>query len=135
MMHSFDFTHLHVHLETLHTHTDEHTHARYPIMVAGMAGVTGPALVAAASNCGSIGTIGAIGLSPEGLRTQIRRVQALLNSPDTPFGVDLLLPKTGKNAKKTNKDYVSAHIDDTHTHMCVRLCTISTKFATSPDTH
>ena len=76
-------------------------------MVAGMAGVTGPDLVAAASNCGSIGTIGAIGLSPEGLKEQIRRVKALLNSPDLPFGVDLLLPKTGKDAKKTNKDYVS----------------------------
>ena len=74
-------------------------------MVAGMAGVTGPKIVAAASNCGGIGTIGAIGLSPEALKKQIVATKALLNAPDLPFGVDLLLPKVGKGAKKTNKDY------------------------------
>ena len=84
----------------------------YPVMLAGMAGVTGPKLVAAASNCGGIGTIGAIGLSPEGLKKQIEETKALLREPGLPFGVDLLLPKVGKGAKKTNKDYTGGKLGE-----------------------
>ena len=75
-----------------------------PIMVAGMAPTTGPELAAAASNFGGFGTMGCSSLSPEGLRSTIRECKALLN-PGRPMGVDLLLPKTGEGAKKTNKSY------------------------------
>ena len=45
MMQSIDFVVHNIHLEAMHRHTDDHTNARYLIMVTGMTGVTGPALV------------------------------------------------------------------------------------------
>mmetsp|Transcript_55169 Transcript_55169/g.118524 ORF Transcript_55169/g.118524 Transcript_55169/m.118524 type:complete len:381 (-) Transcript_55169:51-1193(-) len=89
---------------------------RYPIMCAGMGHVTGCDLVAAVSNAGGIGTFGAIGLSPEGLQAEVRKVKGMLK-PGTsiagtvPFGVDLLLPQVGGNARKTNKDYTGGQLD------------------------
>ena len=50
-------------------------------MLAGMAGVSGPDLVAGVSNAGGIGTIGAIGLSPEDLRQAVRRTRKLTSKP------------------------------------------------------
>ena len=78
-----------------------------PIMLAGMAGVSGPDLVAGVSNAGGIGTIGAIGLSPEDLRQAVRRTRKLTSKP---IGVDLLLPKIGGSARKTNKDYTGGQL-------------------------
>jgi NAD(P)H-dependent flavin oxidoreductase YrpB (nitropropane dioxygenase family) len=98
--------------ETISTPLTALLKIKYPLMVAGMAGVTGPKLVAAASNAGGIGTIGAIGLSPDGLRQQIIATKALLDSPGLPFGVDLLLPKVGAGAKKTNKDYTGGKLGE-----------------------
>ena len=79
-----------------------------PIMSAGMAGVAGPDLVAAVSNAGGIGTIGAIGLSPDELRDCIRHTRTMTSKP---IGVDLLLPKVGGNARKTNKDYTGGQLN------------------------
>lgn len=73
-------------------------------MVAGMAPTSGPELAAAVSNAGGFGTMGCASLSPEGLRRTIRQCQSLLD-PGRPMGVDLLLPKVGAGAKKTNKSY------------------------------
>jgi NAD(P)H-dependent flavin oxidoreductase YrpB (nitropropane dioxygenase family) len=98
--------------ETIRTPLCDLLKIKYPVMVAGMAGVTGPELVAAASNAGGIGTIGAIGLSPEGLKAQIKATKALLADPSLPFGVDLLLPKTGQGAKVTNKDYTGGKLGE-----------------------
>ena len=83
---------------------------KYPIMCAGMAHVTGADLASAVTNAGGIGTIGAIGLSPDGLRNEIRKLKSMLLpgkslSGTLPFGVDLLLPKVGGKARATNKDY------------------------------
>jgi NAD(P)H-dependent flavin oxidoreductase YrpB (nitropropane dioxygenase family) len=83
---------------------------KYPIMCAGMAHVTGAELAAAVSNAGGIGTIGAIGLNPKGLRDEIQKLKSLLKPGNSicgtlPFGIDLLLPKIGGNARKTNSDY------------------------------
>ena len=78
-----------------------------PIMLAGMAGVSGPELVASVSNAGGIGTIGAIGLSPEDLRQAVRQTRKLTSKP---IGVDLLLPKIGGSARKTNKDYTGGQL-------------------------
>ena len=83
---------------------------KYPIMGAGMGGVAGAELVSAVSNAGGIGTVGAIGLSPEGLRAECRRTAAMLN-PGCPYGVDLLLPKQGGGARKTNKDYTGGQME------------------------
>eukprot|EP00854_Cymbomonas_tetramitiformis_P013864 gene13865-16385_t len=81
----------------------------HPVMCAGMGGITYSKLVAAVSNCGGIGTVGAIGLDPEGLREEIKNCKKLLK-PGVPFGVDLLLPKLGAGARKTNKDYTGGKL-------------------------
>lgn len=62
----------------------------YPIILAGMGGVSGPTLVAAVSNAGGLGVLGAAGLNAEQLRDWITKTRKLT---DRPFGVDLLLPK------------------------------------------
>ena len=62
----------------------------HPIMCAGMGRITGAELAGAVSEAGGIGTLGMIGLSPAGMREQIRKVKAIT---DKPYGVDLLLPQ------------------------------------------
>lgn len=61
----------------------------YPIILAGMGGVSRADLVAAISNAGGLGVIGAAAMGPDELRAEIRRVKELT---DKPFGVDILLP-------------------------------------------
>ena len=60
-----------------------------PILLAGMGGVSMAPLVAAVSNGGGLGIMGAANLSPDDLRTEIRKVRTLT---DKPFAVDLLAP-------------------------------------------
>lgn len=62
---------------------------RYPIILAGMGGASGPELAAAVSNAGGLGVIGAAMQEPDGLDEWIRRVRSLTSEP---FGVDTLLP-------------------------------------------
>jgi NAD(P)H-dependent flavin oxidoreductase YrpB (nitropropane dioxygenase family) len=78
---------------------------KHPIMLAGMAGAAGPELAAAVTNAGGLGSIGGIGFEPEALRKTIKMLKSDLQDPNAPFGVDLLLPQVGGNARKTNKDY------------------------------
>ncbi len=61
----------------------------YPIILAGMGGVSMAPLVAAVSNAGGLGVMGAANLSPDGLRDEIRKTKALTQKP---FAVDLLAP-------------------------------------------
>jgi enoyl-[acyl-carrier protein] reductase II len=61
----------------------------YPIFLAGMGGVSMAPLVAAVSNAGGLGIMGAANLSPDDLRDEIRKTQALTKKP---FAVDLLAP-------------------------------------------
>jgi enoyl-[acyl-carrier protein] reductase II len=60
-----------------------------PILLAGMGGVSMAPLVAAVSNAGGLGIMGAANLSPDDLRTEIRKVKTLTSRP---FAVDLLAP-------------------------------------------
>jgi len=60
---------------------------KYPIMLAGMGGVSYAELVAAVSNAGGFGTLGMAGRSPDEIKTEIKKVRDLT---DKPFGVDLL---------------------------------------------
>lgn len=60
---------------------------KYPIMLAGMGGVSYAELAAAVSEAGGFGTLGMAGHDPEFIRTEMRKVRALT---DKPFGVDLL---------------------------------------------
>jgi enoyl-[acyl-carrier protein] reductase II len=61
----------------------------YPIFLAGMGGVSMAPLVAAVSNAGGLGVMGAAALSPDDLRTEIRKTRKLTQKP---FAVDLLAP-------------------------------------------
>lgn len=74
---------------------------QHPIMLAGMHIASGPKLAAAVANAGGFGTIGGLGFTPDELRKQISELKSYLRKKDTPFGVDLLLPQIGGNARKT----------------------------------
>ncbi len=69
----------------------------YPIMLAGMAYVAVPKLVAAVSNAGGLGMLNPVIYTPEGAREAIREVRSLT---DKPFAVNitLLLPGARENA-------------------------------------
>lgn len=73
----------------LHTPLCDRLGIQYPIVLAGMGGVSMHKLVAAVSNAGGLGVIGAATLDAEGLRREIRKTRELT---DKPFAVDLLAP-------------------------------------------
>jgi len=83
----------------------------HPIMLAGMASVCGADLAAAVSNAGGMGSFGGVTMSPDGLRKEIQYTKEQL-LPGKPFGVDLLLPKVGGTARKTNKDYTDGALSE-----------------------
>ncbi|ORX36379.1 putative 2-nitropropane dioxygenase [Kockovaella imperatae] len=85
---------------------------QHPIMLAGMNVAAGPELAAAVSNAGGLGVIGGLGYTPKQLRNIIKEIKSSLKSPDLPFGVDLLIPSLGPNARKTNYDYTKGHLDE-----------------------
>lgn len=62
---------------------------QYPVVLAGMGGVSMHRLVAAVSNAGGLGVIGAATLDARGLRYEIEQTRKLT---DKPFAVDLLAP-------------------------------------------
>ncbi len=65
----------------------------FPIMLAGMGGVSYHRLVAAVSEAGGIGTLGASTMSPEELPVEMAAVRELTSKP---FGVDLLTALPGQ---------------------------------------
>ena len=71
----------------LHTKLCDLLGVEYPIMLAGMGGVSYAELAAAVSNAGGYGVLGMAGRTPEFIRDQMRLVKTLT---DKPFGVDLL---------------------------------------------
>ncbi|PWN88995.1 2-nitropropane dioxygenase [Acaromyces ingoldii] len=83
-----------------------------PIMLAGMNVAAGPDLAAAVTNAGGIGVIGGVGYTPEFLKEQINELKAGLDDKNAPFGVDLLLPQVGGNARKTNYDYTEGKLPE-----------------------
>jgi len=85
---------------------------RHPIVQAGMNVAAGPELAAAVTNAGGLGVIGGLNYTPKMLREMIRELKDLLNDKNAPFGVDLLLPKVGEGARKTNYDYTKGQLDE-----------------------
>lgn len=85
---------------------------QHPILLAGMNVAAGPELAAAVTNAGGLGVIGGVGYTPKILRSQIRAIKADLKDKNAPFGVDLLLPQVGGNARKTNYDYTHGHLPE-----------------------
>jgi NAD(P)H-dependent flavin oxidoreductase YrpB (nitropropane dioxygenase family) len=84
---------------------------RHPILLAGMGQTSGAPLAAAVSNAGGLGVIGGVGYTPQMLRDMIAELKAGLKDPSLPFGVDLLIPQVGGNARKTNLDYTKGTLD------------------------
>jgi len=46
------------------------------------------------------------------LKEQIDELKEGLKDKNGPFGVDLLIPQVGGNARKTNYDYTHGHLDE-----------------------
>lgn len=61
----------------------------YPVILAGMGGVSTAELVAAVSEAGGLGVVGAASMPPDEIERQVRRIRDLTSKP---FGVDVLLP-------------------------------------------
>ena len=68
----------------------------------GMNIAAGPKLAATVTNSGGIGVIGGLRQSPEMLQKSINDLKKRLENKDAPFGIDLLIPQVGGNARKTN---------------------------------
>ncbi|KAJ8469657.1 hypothetical protein ONZ51_g8849 [Trametes cubensis] len=82
----------------------------HPVMLAGMNVAAGPKLAAAVTNAGGIGVIGGVRQSPKILQDNIDELKSHLEDPNAPFGVDLLIPQVGGNARKTNYDYTNGQL-------------------------
>lgn len=87
--------------EQIRTVTTDLLKINHPVMLAGMNVAAGPKLAAAVSNAGGIGVIGGVGYTPDMLREQIAELKGFLKDKNAPFGVDLLIPQVGGNARKT----------------------------------
>lgn len=99
------------------------------MFVVGMNVAAGPRLAAAVTNAGEsssfdiiyeadvtpqggIGVIGGVRQTPKFLQGSIDELKSHLEDKNAPFGVDLLLPQVGGNARKTNKDYTDGHLPE-----------------------
>ena len=51
--------------------------------------------------------MGGVGYTPEFLQLKIDELKADLVDKNGPFGIDLLLPQVGGNARATNRDYTA----------------------------
>ena len=74
--------------DTFHTPLCDVLGISYPVLQAPMAGVAGPALVAAVCEAGGMGILPGIGLTPDDLRRHIAEVRSRTKRP---FGVNLVL--------------------------------------------
>mmetsp|Transcript_90951 Transcript_90951/g.283374 ORF Transcript_90951/g.283374 Transcript_90951/m.283374 type:complete len:348 (+) Transcript_90951:127-1170(+) len=95
----------------LNTALTEMLGVEHPVMLAGMGPISGHEVVAAVSNAGGFGTLGlgAGHMVPDGLRKEIRLLKEILQPPGK-FGVDILIPQVGGNARKTNHDYTGGNL-------------------------
>ncbi|KAG6381729.1 2-nitropropane dioxygenase [Boletus reticuloceps] len=99
-------------MATITTPITEMFGIKHPILLAGMNVAAGPELAAAVTNAGGLGVIGGHGYTPKVLRQQIKALKADLKNPNAPFGVDLLIPQVGGNARKTNYDYQKGQLNE-----------------------
>ncbi|KAI9677766.1 MAG: hypothetical protein M1829_002538 [Trizodia sp. TS-e1964] len=97
--------------QQLRTTTTDLLKIKHPVLLAGMNVAAGPKLAAAVTNAGGLGVIGGVGYTPEMLSEQIAELKSFLVDKNAPFGVDLLLPQVGGNARKTNYDYTRGKLD------------------------
>ena len=94
----------------LHTSLCSELGIQYPIFLAGMGSrgrATPPELVAAVSEAGGMGILGCSWLDSAEVR---RRIRAVRNLTDRPFGVDLLLPASMATDTKSERSEMRARI-------------------------
>ncbi|PBK96410.1 NPD-domain-containing protein [Armillaria gallica] len=84
----------------------------HPVMLAGMNVAAGPRLAAAVTNAGGIGVIGGVQQTPKFLQGSVEELKEYLEDKNAPFGVDLLLPQVGGNARRTNIDYTGGQLSE-----------------------
>lgn len=65
---------------------------QHPLVLAPMAGVSTPSLVASVSNSGGLGMYGAALTPAQDLPGLVQSVRSLLHDPETPFGFNLFCP-------------------------------------------
>jgi len=97
--------------QKIRTVTTDLLKINHPVLLAGMNVAAGPKLAAAVTNAGGLGVIGGVGYTPDMLKEQIAELKSFLKDKSAPFGVDLLLPQVGGNARKTNYDYTKGKLD------------------------
>jgi len=98
--------------ETITTPLTQMFGITHPILLAGMNVAAGPELAAAVTNAGGLGVIGGVFYTPDFLKKQIQNLKSFLKDKNAPFGVDLLLPQVGGNARKTNYDYTEGKLPE-----------------------
>jgi NAD(P)H-dependent flavin oxidoreductase YrpB (nitropropane dioxygenase family) len=98
----------------LHTSLCDDLKIEYPVFLAGM-GVKGratpPELVAAVTEAGGMGILGCSWLDADEVR---RRIRAVRNLTDKPFGVDLLLPASMDDKSVPDRAEMRARIERDH---------------------
>ncbi|MEY4215534.1 MAG: hypothetical protein RL458_3760, partial [Pseudomonadota bacterium] len=117
----------------LHTSICDDLGIEYPIFLAGM-GVKGkatpPKLVAAVSEAGGMGILGCSWLGADEVR---RRIRAVRNLTDKPFGVDLLLPASMADATPDRAD-MRARIERDHPEHVAFVRALMERFKLAPIT-
>ncbi|KAI8808373.1 2-nitropropane dioxygenase [Cladochytrium replicatum] len=98
--------------QTIETSVTKLLGIKVPIVLAGMNVAASPELAAAVTNAGGLGVFGGVFYTPKILRQKIQELKSFLNDKNAPFGVDLLLPQVGGNARKTNKDYTQGELPE-----------------------
>lgn len=85
---------------------------QHPVMLAGMAEVSGGRLAAAVANAGGFSVVGGYQCTPEQLHLAIEDMKHQFTRPDLPFGVAIAIPKCGAGARKTNRDVSAGKLDE-----------------------
>jgi len=85
---------------------------QHPVMLAGMNIAASPELAAAVTNAGGLGVFGGVFYTPKMLKLKIDELKEGLVDKSAPFGIDLLIPQVGGNARKTNKDYTDGSLPE-----------------------
>ena len=98
--------------QTVHTTLTKLLGIKYPILLAGMSKAAGPKLAAAVTNEGGLGVVGGVRHTPRVLKVLLQTLKKDLIDPNAPYGVDLLIPKIGGGARKTNYDYTKGKLDE-----------------------
>jgi len=116
----------------LHTSLCDDLKIEYPVFLAGM-GVKGnatpPKLVATVSEAGGMGILGCSWLDADEVR---RRIRAVRNLTDKPFGVDLLLPASMDESSVPDRAEMRARIERDFPKQAAFGKSLSEKFGLKP---